>query len=329
MVKAGEGSYLFDWFYSDSIIAVGWNDVGDLSELRTRELIRARLAHVYNESRVGWLANITGQLFRFAVEIKIGETIVTYDSSSRDYWIGEVVGDYHFDDTGEYYNQRKVLWKTSVSRDRLSQPTKNTLGSAMTVIELSSALVDELVNASTLPRRNLTQEPIAHHIEESALAEDTFDLSSITAQAHERIKDILVELSWQQMQELVAALLRAMGYKTRVSPPGADRGRDVQASPDGLGLEEPRIVVEVKHRKQSADPAMVRSFIGGLRASEKGIFVSTGGFTREALYEIQRSPVPVSHIDLDMLANLTRDNYERFDAEGKALVRLQKVYFPA
>jgi hypothetical protein len=43
-----------------------------------------------------------------------------------------------------------------------------------------------------------------------------------------------------------------MGYKTRVSPPGADRGVDIFASPDGLGLEEPRIFVEVKHRLKSA-----------------------------------------------------------------------------
>lgn len=51
------------------------------------------------------------------------------------------------------------------------------------------------------------------------------------------------------MQDLVAGLLRAMGYKTRVSPSGPDRGKDIVASPDGFGFESPRIVVEVKHRQ--------------------------------------------------------------------------------
>ncbi len=62
------------------------------------------------------------------------------------------------------------------------------------------------------------------------------------------IEDRLARLDWKQMQELVAAILRAMGYKTRVSDAGPDRGVDIFASPDGLGLQEPRIFVEVKHR---------------------------------------------------------------------------------
>jgi restriction system protein len=40
------------------------------------------------------------------------------------------------------------------------------------------------------------------------------------------------------MQELVAGVLRGMGYKTIVSAKGPDRGRDILASPDGLGLSE-------------------------------------------------------------------------------------------
>jgi len=51
--------------------------------------------------------------------------------------------------------------------------------------------------------------------------------------------------------DLVAGVLRAMGYRTTVSAPGADRGVDIFASPDGLGLQEPRIFVEVKHRNET------------------------------------------------------------------------------
>ena len=63
---------------------------------------------------------------------------------------------------------------------------------------------------------------------------------------------------------LIAALLRAMGFKARVTPKGPDRGRDVIASPDGLGLQQPRIVAEVKHRpRESMGSNPVRSFISG------------------------------------------------------------------
>ena len=68
------------------------------------------------------------------------------------------------------------------------------------------------------------------------------------SKAIEFIKDKVSKLDWDEMQDLVAGLLRGMGYKTRVSNSGPDRGKDIVASPDGLGFESPRIVVEVKHR---------------------------------------------------------------------------------
>lgn len=65
----------------------------------------------------------------------------------------------------------------------------------------------------------------------------------LEAKALEFIKDRLAKLSARDMELFVAGLLRAMGYKTRVSPVGPVRGRDIFASPDGLGLEDPRIFV--------------------------------------------------------------------------------------
>ena len=43
----------------------------------------------------------------------------------------------------------------------------------------------------------------------------------------------------------------------------------------------------------------MRFFIGTLRAGEKGIFVSTGGFTRDATLEAQQTQQPVTLLDRD------------------------------
>lgn len=115
----------------------------------------------------------------------------------------------------------------------------------------------------------------------------------------ELIKDRVSQLGWEDMERLVAGMLKAMGYCARVTPKGPDGGRDVIASPDALGLESPRIVAEVKHRKGAMGAPAVRSFIGGLRAGDRGLYVSTGGFTREARYEADRANVPVRPLDLD------------------------------
>jgi restriction system protein len=132
------------------------------------------------------------------------------------------------------------------------------------------------------------------------------------------------------MEHLVAALLRAMGYKARVTPTGPDRGRDVIASPDGLGLQQPRIIAEVKHRPREASGSQqIRGFLGALRSADCGLFVSTGGFTKDARYEAERAAVPITLVDLDDLASLIVENYEGFDTEGRALLPLIRVYWPA
>lgn len=90
---------------------------------------------------------------------------------------------------------------------------------------------------------------------------------------------------------MVAGILRAMGYKTRISPPESDRGKDVEASSDGLGLTDPHIIVEVKHREGTMGAQHLRSFIAALRPRHKGLYVSTGGFTKEVRYEAELAPL--------------------------------------
>jgi restriction system protein len=148
------------------------------------------------------------------------------------------------------------------------------------------------------------------------------------SRSHELIKDKIIALAPDEMEELVASILRAMGYKAKVSPKGPDRGVDVVASPDGLSLTQPRIKAEVKHRSGSMGAPTIRGFIGALREGDSGLFISTGGFTREARYEAERSTFPLTLIDLDDLADLIVSHYSKFDLEGRALIPLVRIYWP-
>ena len=138
----------------------------------------------------------------------------------------------------------------------------------------------------------------------------------------------LDKLDWDEMQELVAGMLRAMGYKTKVSPAGPDRGKDIVASPDGFGFESPRIVVEVKHRNAAMGADSIRSFLGGRHKDDKGLYVSTGGFTKDAQYEADRASIPISLMDLDGLVDGVLEHYEKMDAGVRAMIPLAKVYWP-
>ena len=126
----------------------------------------------------------------------------------------------------------------------------------------------------------------------------------------------------------MAALLRSLGYRTIVSSAGPDRGRDILASRDGFGFEPPRIVVEVKHRRGAMGAPEVRSFLGGRHSDDRGLYVSTGGFTREAQYEAERATTVTHLMNLDDLARALIDQYEKLDTRGRALLPLTRIYWP-
>jgi restriction system protein len=216
-----------------------------------------------------------------------------------------------------------------VFRDQLSVGTRNSLGAISTLFvippdsatEIERLLVGKRAAASPADSTSTAPSPAEEEVED--LYKD------MQAKAFEFTKDRLSQLDWDDMQELVAGLLRAMGYKTRVSPSGPDRGKDIVASPDGLGFEDPRIVVEVKHRTATMGSQEIRSFLGGRHDNDKGLYVSTGGFTKEARYEAERGRIPVALMDLDDLVRLLLEHYERMDKEAQRLVPLRKLYWPA
>ena len=94
-------------------------------------------------------------------------------------------------------------------------------------------------------------------------------------------------------------------------------------------MEDPRIFVEVKHRSGPIGAPSVRSFLGGRRPGDRGLYVSTGGFARDAKYEADRAPIPLSLLDFDDLVALALEHYDGLDVDSKRLLPLKRLYWPA
>lgn len=320
MVRAGEDARFYEDFKNCRIVSIGWDKVGDLSKAQNLAGIKQKVEEKYEDGKNGWKAITASQLNRFVYEFKEGDYVVTYNPEGRVYLVGKISGPYRFDSSRkESCHTRPVNWEMEVPRDRLSVSTRNTLGAISTLFEIKSEAASDILTSS-----RTTKEP-----ETKQVKEELDELRKETVRkANEFIKDELSELDWEEVQLLVAGVLRAMGYKTRVSPKGSDRGKDIEASPDGLGLTEPHVMVEVKHREGATDAPRIRSFVGGLRPRHKGIYVSTGGYTREAKYEADRAEKQVTLVDLDDLVGLITQYYDEFDAEARTLIPLRKIYWP-
>ncbi len=150
--------------------------------------------------------------------------------------------------------------------------------------------------------------------------------------AGEGIEAHVFSLGPYDFQKLVAELLRGMGYHVRfVAPPGPDGGIDIAAYSDPLGTTSPRIRAQVKHRRDNKVTVKeVRELEGVLRkADDIGLIVSSGGFSSEALREIQVSTKHIETMDLDRLITLWQQHYDEIREQGKALLPLVKVHFLA
>lgn len=150
--------------------------------------------------------------------------------------------------------------------------------------------------------------------------------------AFAEIKAHVDRMAPYDFQNLVAALLVAMGYHVHwVAPPGPDKGIDIIAGSDQLGIEDPRIKVQVKHRGGSTtDVGDLRAFMAVLGSRDVGIYVATGGFTRDALTEARTHETrKLTVIDLERLLDLWIANYDRVDESSRRLLPLKPVHYLA
>lgn len=169
-------------------------------------------------------------------------------------------------------------------------------------------------------------------VESEEPAED--DAGSTFEEAEEaawgEIRDYLATMPPYDFQNLVAALLKAMGYHVLwVAPPGPDRGIDMIAHTEPLGTSNPRIKVQVKRQADTKiSREGVSSFIGILGAHDVGIYVSAGGFTAEAEREARsQEQRRVTLIDLNRLVELWIEHAARFDETDRQRLPLKPIYF--
>ena len=150
-------------------------------------------------------------------------------------------------------------------------------------------------------------------------------------QAWTEIANYLANMPPYEFQELVGSLLRAMGYHVAwIAPPGKDGGTDILAWSDPLGTRPPRIKVQVKRQAQKISVDGLRSFMAILGEDDVGLFVTTGGFTRDAEEEARtQEKRKVTLVDLERLFDLWVEFYSKLDEPARRRLPLRPIHFLA
>jgi restriction system protein len=148
--------------------------------------------------------------------------------------------------------------------------------------------------------------------------------------AWSEIRAYLAKMPPYEFQDLVAALLRGMGYYVNwVSPPGPDGNMDIVAYVDRLGAEGPRIKVEVKrynHGRVGAEK--LRSFLAVLGQQDVGIYVALEGFSKDAV-DIARTDANrrVTLLTGEELVDLWVEHQDSLETRDRALLPLRPIWF--
>lgn len=105
----GEGSYMWEDFYKRGVMAIGWNEIGDLSLFKNKSEIKEAMKKIYGPNLS--YQNATHATWQFVNEMKVGDIIFVKKGRSQLIGRGIVTSDYFYDSEAEEYNHiRTVNW---------------------------------------------------------------------------------------------------------------------------------------------------------------------------------------------------------------------------
>ena len=176
----------------------------------------------------------------------------------------------------------------------------------------------------------IDEKPVTQHEEEDDLAkENIIELETLEERAANGIREYLKSKNPYEFQDLVASLLKAMGYYIQsVAPRGKDGGVDIVAYTDPLGAKTPRIKVQVKHKPDTAIPASdVRALLGILKAGDIALFVTSGTYSTDAKHAATSSDKFIRLIDGDEFISMWQEYYDKMSDEDKNMLPLKRISF--
>lgn len=167
---------------------------------------------------------------------------------------------------------------------------------------------------------------------ESGETTDSTTLEEAEETSWAEIKGYLATMNPYDFQKLVAGLLKGMGHHVEwISPPGPDKGIDILAHTDPLGIEGPRIKVQVKRTPENKVSAeTLRAFMSTLGENDVGLFVASGGFTRDAAKEArEQEKRRITLLDLQDMFDLWVEHYDSIPDVERSLLPLRFVPYLA
>lgn len=305
-------------FPSQNLIAIGWYEMGDLSSLPAdRDAFHKKYEETYPSAKKQTVAVSSATVYRFFHEARPGDYVIYPSRPDRQIYIGRIEGGCYYVSGQHYCNRRPVKWLKTLPRTAFSQGALYEIGSALTFFRVKTYASEFLAALD----RHITAESIAQDTEET-IAKTADDIIESTKDFI--LKELSRQLKGYDLENFIADLLRAMGYRTTVSAHGGDHGVDIVAYKDEL---PPRIIVQVKSQDGPITETLIQSLKGAMREGDYGLFVTISEYTKNARLYLDNTPI-IRGINGTELVDLILKYYDELDEKYRRMIPLKKVYIP-
>jgi restriction system protein len=337
LVRSGRAGEREQWALTEGFTGGGFADVDDLTNTQDRAAVLEAVTRGIDGVPDGRAKNFAAQLWALRGRMDIGDIVVMPSKLSAHLSIGRIKSDYDYataEPDRAKRHRRKVDWvATDVPRTMANQDLLYSLGAFSTICEISrndaawrlgeimAGKPDPGARASRKPVKTIEAGDEASDVAQSDVEIETYALDRISSKVYEGF-------AGHRMADLVAAILEANGYDCDVSPPGADQGVDIIAGTGLLGLNSPKVVVQVKSEAGTVSQQVVQQLHGAIatHAADHGLLVAWGGITREARRYLSTQRFGIRVWDsTDVLAKLFAC-YDRLPAAVQRDIPLKRVW---
>lgn len=343
LVRAGSSGEREQWALENGCTGAGFGDVDSLVDCNTREAVMAKVSAGIPNRSTGAVRNFAAQLWALRDRMTAGDLVVMPLKKTSEIAIGTIDSEYTYLDTPdpERRHVRRVTWKiTDLARSRVKQDLLYSLGAFSTVCQIerndAEYRLRACISGGADPGARVGQfTPVIAPVPSASklrmddaeeLVEIPVDVSRYAADA---IASRLIEaFSGHKMEGLIADILRSAGYVCTEHGEGTDDGIDIVAGKGILGLEPPRLIVQVKSQASPVDSPTVSQLHGSLaiHGADQGLLVAWGGLTRQArkLLESQRFAIRVWDAD-EVVAQL-QEHYSTLPARVRRELPLKQIW---
>ena len=340
LTRGGKSGQDEEYALEHGLAIIGYREVPSLAKAADYQEIHKLVNESIPDLKPRAAGNYAGQLWAFALAMKEGDTVVLPRKLTSQVAIGKVKGPYQYIKIGDTFRHtRAVEWiRPDVPRGAFEQDLLYSFGAFMTVCNIKRNDAERRVAAvlegktdpgPSTPIKKKGNAGSGDDVGDGDDGDGDITESDLAQLAHDQINaHIQARFAGHELSTLVDAVLRADGWMTRVSPPGADGGVDILAGRGSLGLDEPRLCVQVKSQTSPCDVTVYRGLQGSMQTfnATQGLLVCWGGFNRAVQAEARQGHFSVRLWESRDLVEAIYRNYERLPAEIQAELPLKKVW---